>query len=227
MTLSMRNTAVIVLWSSLLLPVSLFAQASDAVTRTRLTEITSMPKGANPGTGFVPTALAEARVAATQAGRAAKGEGDLAARQQFAADVLHAIDPALAKSTLGGGVGVRPALQAVLAHLQTIVASDAKADVQRTVPAAVTATQQLLRRCDRIVALAKDLQSAVDLATADTLAAQLAPLTQALLVEQAVTRDQPMDPRAAGGLQGLQFRMALLVAGRQTPTPPVRQETTR
>lgn len=209
---------------ALLLPPPARAQtpptSTDAMTKTRLMDIlTAPPAPSKTVEGWLPIAMDEARGAAGRAALAARSVGDLPTMRQAAADVLHLIDPALAPSTEGRGVGVKPAVVQVITHFQAIVAADTRSDVRRVVPPALTAAQNVLRWCDEVVSIAQRLRDATEEQAAATLASRLAGLTTQLTTGRDGTGDGKVsltDARDPGGLHAVQFAVSRLLMSRET-----------
>ena len=67
--------------------------------------------------GLLPAAIADARVAATHAGLAAKAPDNLDAMKLHAGHVLNALDPSIEPKGPGSGYGVKKAAAGALAHV--------------------------------------------------------------------------------------------------------------
>ncbi|MDX1541362.1 MAG: hypothetical protein R3349_08145, partial [Geminicoccaceae bacterium] len=76
------------------------------------------------GMGFLPTARAEAEIAAEHAALAARQPDDLEWMQMHAAHVVHALDPSTEAAGPGLGYGVKPAAQGAAKHI--VFASEAE-----------------------------------------------------------------------------------------------------
>ncbi len=191
--------------------------AAPVDTKAQLLPIlsTAPRKDVAPPTGLLPTALAEARVAATHAALALKTE-DLAELHQYATDVLHAIDPSLASSPTGQGAGVRPTVQAIVQQLSLVAVPNATEDVRRLTPGAQMAAANVLTWCDALVSTATAIRNAKTVADAKALTPALTTISTQIITGVAgpSTRGTPM-PRGEGGLLTLQASVSLLVASRE------------
>jgi hypothetical protein len=164
--------------------------------------------------GLLPTALAEARTAATHAGLAARDLNDLAAMQLHAGHVLHAVDPAAGSKGPGLGYGVKRAAEGVAAHVEMAgAAPGAAADVTMHAMHVATAARTTVSRTGQIASLVKRIQDAKSASDASSLVSQLVSLAN----ELTVGRDADADGRfewkePEGGLQQADEHVKLLVA---------------
>jgi hypothetical protein len=170
------------------------------------------------GQGLLPTALAEARIAAQHAALAARDTGDLESMKRHAAHVIHAVDPTVVQSGPGLGYGVKRAALGVATHVD-LAAKTAGASPQIVMHAGHVATsaRNTVQRSDMVVALAKRIQAAKTAAEAVSLVSQLVALT----TELTVGRDADADGKTTwkdgeGGLQHCEEHMRLMLAA---PTP--------
>lgn len=167
------------------------------------------------GQGFLPTALAEAEVAAQHAALAAGDPSDLDAMQLHAGHVLHAVDPSAVEDGPGLGYGVKQAAEGVATHIQ--LAAESEGASQNVTTHAVhvsTSAQNTVERADEIAELAARIQEA-------TAASEAAPLVEELntLAEQLVAGvDADGDGQIGwqegeGGLEQAQQHMELMQRG--------------
>ena len=168
--------------------------------------------------GLLPTAIAEARTAATHAGLAARDLNDLAAMQLHAGHVLHAVSPAAGSSGPGLGYGVKRAAEGVAAHVTMAGAvQGAPADVAMHAMHVATASRTTVSRADQIATLVKRIQEAKTASDASALVSQLVSLAN----ELTVGRDADADGRfewkePEGGLQQAEEHAKLLVKAAAT-----------
>lgn len=163
--------------------------------------------------GLLPTAKAEAGIAAQHAALAARTPSNLDAMKLHAGHVLHAIDPKLVASGPGKGYGLKKAANAVATHIQMAAAAEgASAGVRTHAEHVAAASRGVVERADLIIALAQRIREASDAVTAAALVGQLTSLC-----EQLVTgADLDADGRVSwgggeGGLQQAEAHMQLLL----------------
>ena len=132
--------------------------------------------------GLLPTAIAEARVAAQHAGLAARDPGDLDAMKRHTAHVLHAVDPTQIENGPGAGYGVKQAAEGAAKHIMAAANSDDASGAVKTHGEHVaTSAQNTAARADEIVMLAQKIDAATSAGEASGLVAELNDLAQALL----------------------------------------------
>lgn len=78
--------------------------------------------------GFLPTALAEAKIAAQHAGFAASKPGDLKYMQTHIKHVIHALDPSVIAAGPGNGYGVVKAAEGAAKHINVAAKSAGSTD---------------------------------------------------------------------------------------------------
>lgn len=132
--------------------------------------------------GFLPTAQAEAEVAAQHAGFAASRPDDLAWMQLHAGHVLHAIDPSVEAEGPGLGYGVRRAAQGVAQHVRFAADSeDASDNVRLHATHVETSAGNVVAWSEQVVELGQQVQAASSAEEAAPLVAEMQTLTQAIL----------------------------------------------
>ena len=111
--------------------------------------------------GLLPIARAEAEIAITHAGLAAKKPGDLAWMQMHTKHVLHAVDASKIKTGPGLGYGVRKAAQGVVKHINLAANSaDASDNVkQHAVHVSASANNTDKRAAEMVKLVDKILQA--------------------------------------------------------------------
>jgi len=141
--------------------------AAENMSHAHMGHVTDAWGDTPDGKGLLPTAMAEAEIAAQHAGFAASKPDDLEWMQTHTRHVLHAIDPALEANGPGLGYGVVAAAGGAAAHINYASASDDASDNVRTHAVHVaTASENAVARAEEITALAKMVLSATDAANA-------------------------------------------------------------
>ena len=134
------------------------------------------------GQGFLPTAVAEARIAAQHASLAAKDPSNLDAIKRHSAHVLHAVDPEQIETGPGLGYGVKKAAAGAAQHITAASNADGASDaVQTHATHIATSAQNTVGRAGEIVALAQKIAIATSAADASSLVTDLNTLAQQLL----------------------------------------------
>jgi hypothetical protein len=128
--------------------------------------------------GLLPTALAEAKIAAQHASLGAKNPDDLAGMKSHAGHVLHALDPGVEAKGPGKGYGLKKAAQGVAQHIEMAAKIDgASANVKTHSTHIAGAANSAATRTDEAIALAQKARNA---ATAGEAAAAMKDLNAAL-----------------------------------------------
>jgi hypothetical protein len=172
--------------------------------------------GATPDKqGLLPTALAEAKIAAQHAAFAAKTPDNLDAMKLHAGHVLHALDPSVEAQGPGLGYGVKRAAQGVAQHIQLAAKSEGASKNVLTHAAHVAASAtNVAQWSDELVALAQKVRGASSAADAAPLVAQLQTRSQQLMSGVDANNDGRISwEPGEGGLQQAQQHMELLLKG--------------
>lgn len=169
--------------------------------------------------GLLPTALAEARIAAQHAHLALRTPDDLAALKRHAGHVLHALDPAQEASGPGRGYGVKKAATGAAAHVELAARTDgASPNVKAHATHVATAARATVARADQVIALVRQVREAPTAQAAAALMGQVASLADQLIAgadansDGRITWDTP-----EGGLQQAEAHATLLLAGEKKP----------
>ena len=134
------------------------------------------------GQGLLPTAIAEAQIAAQHASLAAKDPNNLDAMKRHSAHVLHAVDPEQIESGPGLGYGVKQAAAGAAQHISAAANAEGASGAVRTHATHVaTSAQNTVTRADKLVALAKNIAMTSSAEDASRLVAELNTLAQQLL----------------------------------------------
>jgi hypothetical protein len=132
--------------------------------------------------GLLPTARAEAEVAAQHAGFAASRPDDLDWMKLHVGHVMHAIDPSVEPEGPGLGYGVHQAAQGVAQHVRFAADSeDASDNVRLHATHVETSAGNVVAWSEQIVELGQQVQAASSAAEAAPLVAEIQTLTQAVV----------------------------------------------
>jgi hypothetical protein len=132
--------------------------------------------------GLLPTAQAEAEVAAQHAGFAASRPDDLDWMKLHVVHVLHAVDPSIEPQGPGLGYGVHRAAQGVAQHVRFAADSeDASDNVKLHATHVETSTGNVVVWLERIGELGEQVEAASSAAEAAPLVVEIETLTQAIL----------------------------------------------
>lgn len=165
--------------------------------------------------GLLPTAVAEAKVAAQHAGLAARAADNLDAMKTHAGHVLNAVDPTAEANGPGLGYGVKKAASGVVAHIGLAAKADGASDNVKLHATHVSASAtNVVERSDQIVALVARIRAAGSAADAAPLVKELAALADQLTAGVDANGDGRIGWQAGeGGLQQAQQHMELMQKG--------------
>lgn len=196
-------------------PAAAPSAAAVAANNPHIGHVTTGFQGTPDGEGLLPTALAEARVAAQHAALAARDPGNLDAMKQHAEHVLHAVEPGESTSGPGRGYGLKQAAAAVATHIELAArAQDATEAVQTHAVHVASAARNTAERADRIAVLARQIRAAASAAEAAPIVAQLAGLAAELIPGADADGDGRIGwEHGEGGLQHVEQHVALLAGG--------------
>lgn len=208
----MRQVICVVLGMSLGVGV---AYGQDNMVKAHIGHVMTSMNGTPNQQGLLPTAQAEAKIAAQHAALAAKTPDNLDAMKLHAAHVIHAVDPSVEAKGPGQGYGLKRAAAGVATHVELAAKSEGASPNVKTHSAHVSAAAgNVVKWSDEIVALAQKIRAAAAAADAAPLVTQLVALTQ----QAATGLDANKDGRVnwgpgEGGLQQAQQHMELLIKG--------------
>ena len=165
--------------------------------------------------GLLPTAQAEAEVAAQHAGFAASRADDLDWMKLHAGHVLHAVDPTLEAQGPGRGYGVHRAAQGVSQHVRFAAESeDASDNVKLHAGHVETSADNVVAWSERVVDLGQQVQSASSADEAAPLVGEMQTLTQAILAGTDANGDGTVSwDEDEGGLAQAAQHMQLMQQG--------------
>ena len=134
------------------------------------------------GMGLLPTAVAEAEVAAQHAGLAGRDASDLANMKRHIAHVQNAVDPSVVESGPGKGYGVIQAATGVARHIELAAGVDGAAgSVTTHAPHIAQSARNTVTRAEQIMELAAQVQAAESADVAAPMVAQIAELASQLM----------------------------------------------
>jgi hypothetical protein len=164
-------------------------------------------------TGFLPAAIADAKVAATHAGLAAKSPDNLDAMKLHAGHVINALDPTVVAKGPGSGYGVKKAAAGALQHIGLAAKSEGASAAVKTHSTHVSASlEDAVKWPDEAVATAQKIQAATSAAEAAPLVTQLVAQTNAIANGMDANKDGTIGWQTGeGGLAQAQTHMGLMM----------------
>ena len=198
------------------LGLALFGGAVDAQqsnpAHTHMGHVSDGFRGTPEGQGLLPTAVAEAEIAARHAGLAARDPSNLEAMQNHTRHVLHAIDPSTVENGPGLGYGVKPAAAGVARHIELAAAAEGASDAVTTHATHVaTAAGNVVARSDRIIELGNQILAATSASDAASTLEELNAVAQQLVPGTDANGDGRTGwQEGEGGLEQAQTHMGLM-----------------
>ena len=191
----------------------LAAQADPA--HTHMGHVLDQFRGTPEGQGLLPTAVAEAAVAATHAGLAARDLSNLDAMKRHAGHVLNALDPSEAENGPGLGYGVKAAATRVARHIELAARSEgASQNVKTHATHVATSANNTVARADRMIELAKAIQGSDSAESAAESVQELNTLAAALTAGiDADDNGRVGWQEGEGGLDATETHMGLMQRG--------------
>ena len=165
--------------------------------------------------GLLPTAFAEAEIAAQHAALALATPDDIDAIKRHAGHVMNAIDPAMEAEGPGLGFGVKTAAVGVAEHVELAAgAADASPNVATHAVHVAAAANNVAMKADVIVALLQELQAETNASLAAMKIARVEIAVGQLISGLDADEDARISWDAPeGGLRQAQQHMELLMAG--------------
>ena len=169
--------------------------------------------------GFLPTAIAEAEIAARHAGLAAQSAGNLDRMKLHAGHVINAVDPSIEMQGPGLGYGVKRAAAGAAQHIGLAARYEgASANVRTHAAHVSTSANNTVTRADEIVALAQQIQGASSAAEAAPLSERLNMLAGQLIPGADANSDGRIGwQEGEGGLQQANQHMGFMKKGEDLP----------
>jgi hypothetical protein len=169
-----------------------------------------------PGTqGFLPVAIADAKVAATHAGYMQKSPDNLDSLKLHAGHVLNALDPSLEAKGPGSGYGVKRAAAGASQHVQLAAKTEGASKGVQTHAGHVTASlADVTQWTDAAIATAQKIRAATSASEAAPLVAEL--ITQTNNISNGVDADKNGTigwQTGEGGLAQANQHMMLMMKG--------------
>lgn len=171
------------------------------------------------GLGFLPTAMAEAKIAAQHAGLAVKSSDNLDRMKLHAGHVIHAVDPSVVMKGPGLGYGVKKGAAGAAQHIGLAAKSDgASRNVQTHANHVSTSANNTVTRADEIVAIAQQVQASSSVTEAAKLTERLNMLAAQLIAGADANGDGRIGwQEGEGGLEQANQHMGLMKKGEGLP----------
>ena len=181
----MRTAARLMLALALVapaLPVSV-AQAQDRnMAHVHLGHVADRFAGTPSDAGLIAAALAEAQVAAQHAGLAGQEPENLAYIKQHTVHVLHAIDPTVEEEGPGGGYGAKQAAGNAIQHITMAADFEGASTAVEVLGVQIaTATGNVVRWADELIAVGQQILASEDAAAVVELVAEMATLANKIV----------------------------------------------
>lgn len=166
--------------------------------------------------GLLPTAMAEARIAAQHATLAGAQPGNLDYMKTHAGHVIHAVDPTVIAVGPGLGYGVNKAAIGVAAHIELAAGAQggpALPNVNTHAKHIATAARNAATRAVQLLALAQKVQAAATAAEAAALVSQMTSLADQIIAGADANGDGRITwEQGEGGLQQADEHVKLMLA---------------
>ncbi len=189
--------------------VGLVGQAN--MVQTHIGHVMDSFNGTPMNMGLLPTAMAEAKTAATHAGLAAKST-TLAMIQTHAGHVINTIDPTIVAQGPGLGYGVKKAAMGAATHADLAgKAPEANAGVKMHAMHVNTAATHVAAMADDVVAIAQKIRASTSMDEAQKLAAEMQTKAEQLTSGVDANKDGTISWNTPeGGLMQAQQHMGLM-----------------
>ena len=193
----------------------LAAAGQQDMVKTHIGHVTTGFQGTPNGQGLLPTAVAEAKIAAQHAALAMKSEGNLDAIKLHTGHVLHAVDPSVEMKGPGLNYGVKRAAAGVAQHISLAAKVDgASKNVMTHSTHVATASGNVATWADEIVKIGQQIRAAGSAAEVSGHLAHLNMLAQQLVSGVDADKNGQVGWQAGeGGLQQAELHMTLLLKG--------------
>jgi hypothetical protein len=167
------------------------------------------------GQGLLPTAIAEAKIAAQHAMLAGRQPTNLDYMKTHAGHVINAIDPTVVAAGPGLKYGVKKATEGVITHIELAAAAQGASPGIATYSQHIaTSARNTLTRADAVLALAQKVQASTSASEAAALVSQMASLADQLVAGVDANADGKITwERGEGGLQQCEDQLRILLAG--------------
>ena len=167
------------------------------------------------GQGLLPTAMAEAEVAARHAGLAAADPADLDGMKRHVGHVQHALDPSTVEAGPGLGYGVGRAATGVARHIELAAGVDGAAPgVVTHAPHIARSALNTVERTEEILRLAARVQASTSADAAAPLVTRIAELSAELIEGADANGDGRVGwQEGEGGLATARQHLGFLMGG--------------
>lgn len=165
--------------------------------------------------GFLPVAVADAKVAMTHAGYMQKSPDNLDSMKLHAGHVLNALDPSVEPKGPGSGYGVKRSAAGALQHIQLAAKSEGASKGVQTHAGHVSASlTDVTMWTDQAVATAQKIRAATTAAEAVPLVTELIAQTNSIANGVDANKDGSIGWQTGeGGLAQAQTHMGLMMKG--------------
>ena len=165
--------------------------------------------------GFLPVAVADAKVAATHAELMQTSLDNLDVMKLHAGHVLHALDPTLESKGPGSGYGVKRAAAGALQHIQLAAKSEGASQNVQTHAGHVSASlSDVIAWTDQAIATAQKIRAATSASEAAALVTEVIAQTNSIANGMDANKDGSIGWQTGeGGLAQAQTHMDLMVKG--------------
>ena len=190
------------------------AQTPDGV-KTHIGHVQTSFMGTPMNQGLLPTAIAEAKIAAQHAALALKASGNLDQMKLHAGHVLHALDPSIEATGPGLGYGVKRAAMGVAQHVGLAAKVEgASKNVMTHSNHVATSAGNVVKWADEMIAVAREIRAGASSDAVSGHLPHLNMLAQQLYPGLDANKDGNIGWQAGeGGLQQAETHMGLLVKG--------------
>ncbi len=215
LALSLDSSMITQRFTSLAAAVLVLLPASLAAQNPHVGHVATGFANTPDGAGLLPTAEAEAQVAAQHASLAARDLSNLAAMKTHIGHVQHAVDPSVVEAGPGQGYGVMAAATGVARHIELAAGVDGAAGpVVTHSPHVAQAAQNTVARAQRILELAAQVQAAGSAEAAAPMVQEIQQLTAQLVDGQDADGDGRVGwQEGEGGLATARQHLGFLMGG--------------
>ena len=189
--------------------------ADQNMAHTHMGHVSDAWEDTPDGMGFLPTARAEAEIAAQHAALAAEQPDDLQWMQMHAGHVINALDPSMEMEGPGLGYGVKAAAEGTAKHINFASESEGASDnVKLHAGHVATSAGNVMTWSDAVIERAQAVQAAGSAEAAAPLVMEMQAMTDAILNGMDANGDgQATWEEGEGGIAQAEQHMGLMRAG--------------
>ena len=186
---------------------------TPAGVKTHIGHVMTMFNGTPMNQGLLPTAVAEAKIAAQHAALAMKASGNLDQMKLHAGHVLHALDPSIEAKGPGLGYGVKRAAMGVAQHVGLAAKVEgASKGVMTHSNHVATSANNVVKWSDELIGVAQEIRAASNAAQVNAHLPHLNSVAQQLYAGVDANRDGNIGwQEGEGGLQQAEMHMGLMM----------------